>query len=273
MEWLWQPYNQSQQRWICAIAVVFFWIWPVAEPGWSWLVSFWVFALLLQNCLLKHFPEERSFLSKAGPAAMKMPVSAPASPRLLLSLWLCILRLHRSLGRMHKGEHSNYTVPFGCYLKFKVLIYFSVQFCSVTQGCPTLCDPMDCSTPGHPVHHQLLEFTQTQVHRVGDAIQPSHPLSSPSPPVYNLSQYQGLLQWVRYLHQVAKVLGVSASTSVLPMNTQDWSSLGWTGWISLQSKELSKVYSILSLFLCTVLESDLVSFFYKWLTSFPSTTC
>ena len=91
-----------------------------------------MFALLLQNCLLKHFPEERSFISNAGPAAMKMPVSASASPRPLLSLWLCILRLHRSLRRMHKGEHSNYTVPFGCYLKYKVLIYFSVQFsCSV----------------------------------------------------------------------------------------------------------------------------------------------
>ena len=153
-----------------------------------------MFALLLQNCLLKHFPEERSFLSKAGPTAMKMPVSAPASPRLLRSLRLCILRLHRSLGRMHKGEHSNYTVPFGCYLKFKALIYFSVQFSSVAQSCPTVCNPMNCSMPGLRVHHQLLEFTQTQVHRVGDAIQPSHPLSSLSPPAPNPSQHQSLFQ-------------------------------------------------------------------------------
>ena len=70
----------------------------------------------------------------------------------------------------------------------------SVQFSSVTQSCPTLCDPMNCSTPELPVHHQLPEFTQTHVHRVGDAIQPSHPLSSPSPPAPNPSQHQSLFQ-------------------------------------------------------------------------------
>ena len=75
---------------------------------------------------------------------------------------------------------------------------FSVQFSSVTQSCPTLCDPINCRTPGLPVHHQLLEFTQTQVHRVGDAIQPSHPLLSPSPPAPNPSQHQGLFQWVLF---------------------------------------------------------------------------
>ena len=78
------------------------------------------------------------------------------------------------------------------------------KFSSV-QSCPTLCNPMDCSMPGLPVHHQLLESTQTHVHWVGDAIQPSHPLSSPSP-AFNLSQYQGLFKWVCSLHQVAKVL-------------------------------------------------------------------
>ena len=82
----------------------------------------------------------------------------------------------------------------------------TVQFSSVTQSCPTLCDPMDCSTPGLLVHYQLLEFTQTQVHWVGDAIQPSHPLSTPFPPAFNLSQHQGLFKWVSSSHQVAKVL-------------------------------------------------------------------
>ena len=79
------------------------------------------------------------------------------------------------------------------------------QFSSVAQSCPTLCNPMDCSTPGLPVHHQLPEFTQTYVHGVGDAIQPSHPLLSPSPPAFNLSQHQGLLhesvlriRWPKY---------------------------------------------------------------------------
>ena len=80
------------------------------------------------------------------------------------------------------------------------------QFSSVTQSCPTLCNPMDCSTPGLPVYHQLLELAQTHVHWVSDAIQPSHPLSSPSPPAFNLSQHQGLFQWVSSLHQVAKIL-------------------------------------------------------------------
>ena len=80
----------------------------------------------------------------------------------------------------------------------------SVQFSSVSQLCPTLCDPVNRSMPGLPVHHQLPEFTQTHVHWVGDAIQPSHPLSSPSPPAPNPSQHQGLFQWVNSSHEVAK---------------------------------------------------------------------
>ena len=81
----------------------------------------------------------------------------------------------------------------------------SVQFSPVAQSLPTLCNPMNCSTPGLPVHHQHPEFTQTHVHWVGDAIQPSHPLSSPSP-APNPSQHQGLFQWVSSSHQVAKLL-------------------------------------------------------------------
>ena len=82
----------------------------------------------------------------------------------------------------------------------------SVQFSSVAQSCPTLCNPMNHSMPGLPVHHQLPEFTQTHVHRVSDAIQPSHPLSSPSPPAPNTSRHQSLFQWVNSSHEVAKVL-------------------------------------------------------------------
>ena len=88
----------------------------------------------------------------------------------------------------------------------RAAIQSSFQFSSVIQLCPTLCDPIDCSTPGLPVHHQLPEFIQTHVHWVGDAIEPSHPLSSPSHPTFNLSQHQGLFKWVSSLHQVAKVL-------------------------------------------------------------------
>ena len=81
-----------------------------------------------------------------------------------------------------------------------------IQFSSVAQSCPTLCDPMNHSLPDLPVHHQLPDFTETHVHQVGDAIQPSHPLSSPSPPAPNPSQHQSLSQWVNSSHEVAKVL-------------------------------------------------------------------
>ena len=91
-------------------------------------------------------------------------------------------------------------------LDFLKITFSSVQFSSVTQSYPTLCDPMKCSVPGIPVHHQLSESTQTHVHWVGDAIQPSHPLLSPSPPAPNPSQHRGLFQWVSSSHQVAKVL-------------------------------------------------------------------
>ena len=83
---------------------------------------------------------------------------------------------------------------------------YSIQFSSVIQACLTLCDPMDWSTPGLPVHHQLPEFTQTRVHWVSDAIQPSPPLSYPSTPAFNLSQHHGVFKWVSSSHQVAKVL-------------------------------------------------------------------
>ena len=97
----------------------------------------------------------------------------------------------------------------------------SDQIRSVTQSCLTLCDPMNLSTPGLPVHHQLPEFTQTHVHQVSDAIQPSHPLSSPSPPAPKPSQHQSLFQCVNSLHEVAKVLdGVSALASFLPKKSQ-----------------------------------------------------
>ena len=87
-------------------------------------------------------------------------------------------------------------------LKYGIIVQFSLA----TQSCPTLCDPIDCSTPGLPVRHQLPEFTQTHVHWVNDAIQPSPPLSSPSPPTFSFSQHQGLFQWVSSSHQVAKIL-------------------------------------------------------------------
>ena len=105
---------------------------------------------------------------------------------------------------------SFFFFPFGKYLGMRSLghmigvsLTHSVQF---SHSCPTLCDPMNPSTPGLPVHHQLLEFTQIHVHRVSDAVQPSHTLSSPSLPAPNPSQPQGLFQWANSSHEVAKVL-------------------------------------------------------------------
>ena len=118
---------------------------------------------------------------------------------------------------------------------------YHVQFSSVTQSFPTLCNPMNHSTPGLPVHHQLPEFTQTHVHRVSDDIQPSHPLSSPIlpliPPTIRVFSNESTLRmrWPKYW---------SFSLSISPSkNTQDWSPLGWIGWISLQSKGLATVFS------------------------------
>ena len=102
---------------------------------------------------------------------------------------------------------------------------------------------MNCSTPDFPVLHYLPEFAQTHIHWVSDAIQPSHPLSTPSPPALNLFQHQDLFQWMGSSHQVAKFIGVSASASVLPMNIQSWFPSGLTGLIFLLSKRFSRVFS------------------------------
>ena len=119
----------------------------------------------------------------------------------------------------------------------------SVHFSSVTQPCLTLCDPMNRSTPGLPIHHQLQEFTQTYVHWVGDAIQP---ISSSVVPFSSCPQSlpaSGSFPMSQLFTCGGQSIGVSASTSGLPTNTQDWSLLGWTGWIFLQSKGLWRVFS------------------------------
>ena len=148
-----------------------------------------------------------------------------------------------------------------------VLGQSSVQFSSVTQSYLTLCNPVIHSTPGLPVHHQLLEFTQTHAHWVCDAIQPSSsavpfsscPQSLPASGSFPMSQ---LFTWG------SQSPGVSASAWVLPMNTQDWSPLGWTGWISLQSKGLSRVFSNTTVqkhqFFGTQLSSQSNSHIHTW---------
>ena len=114
------------------------------------------------------------------------------------------------------------------YGRSLLVIYFTYQF--ITQSCLTLCDPMDCSTPGFPVHHQLPELAQTHVHQVCDAIKPSYFLSSPSP-AFNLSTIR-VFQMSQFSTSGGQSIGASASASVLPMNIQDWFPLGLTGWVS-----------------------------------------
>ena len=113
-------------------------------------------------------------------------------------------------------------------------LMFSVQFSSVTQSCPVLCDLKDCSTPGFPVHHQLPEFTQTHVHWIGDAIYPSRPLSPFSSCLQSFPASR-CFQMNQLFASGGQSIGVSVSTSVLPMNTQDWFPLAWIGWIYLLS--------------------------------------
>ena len=114
--------------------------------------------------------------------------------------WAQVYGFSKSQTRLSNWAHKYFT-------KWHYQLFFSsVQFSSVTQSCSTFCEPMNRSTPGLPVHHQLPEFTQTRAHRVSDAIQPSHLLSSPSPPSPNPSQHQGLSHWVNSSHEMAKVL-------------------------------------------------------------------
>ena len=124
----------------------------------------------------------------------------------------------------------------------------AVQFSWVTQSCPTLCNTMDCSMPSFPVHQQLPELEQTHVHWVADTIQPSHPLSAPSPPVFNLFQHQGLFQWVGSSHQVAEILNFSFTISLFNEYSElisfqiDWFDLAIQGTLkSLLQHHCSKV--------------------------------
>ena len=124
-------------------------------------------------------------------------------------------------------------------------VWQNICCCSIAKLCPTLRDPVDCSTPGFLVPHHLPEFAQVHVLWISNAIQPSHPLSPPSPHALSLSQHQGLLPVSWLFTSGSQSIGAWASTSatVLPMIIQDWFPLRWTGWISLLSKGLSRVFS------------------------------
>ena len=134
----------------------------------------------------------------------------------------CLGNLTEKSGRLQPPGLKSWTCTHCC-----------VQFSWVAQSYPTLCDPIDCNTPSFPVYHQLPELAQTHVYQVSDAIQPPHPLSSPSSPAL-VSQF---------FISGGQSIGVSASASVLATNSQEWFPLGWTGLISLQSRGISRVFS------------------------------
>ena len=161
-------------------------------------------------------------------------------------LWKCYTQYTSKFGKFssgHRTGESQFSFQSQRKAMTKNVQVSSVQFSSFTESYLTLCDPMNHSTPGLSVHHQLPESTQTYVHWISDAIQPSHPLLSPSLLAFNLSQNQGLFKWVSSLCQVDKVLQFQLQHQSFQWTTQDWSPLGWTGWISLQSKGLSRVFS------------------------------
>ena len=148
-----------------------------------------------------------------------------------------------------------------------------VQFSSVTQSCPTLCNPMNRSTPDFPVYHQLPEFTQARIHWVSDAIQPSHPLSSPSSPAPKSLPASESFPMSQLFTWGGQSPGVSVLASFLPKKSQDWSPLELTGWISLQSKGLSRVFSNTTVqkhqFFDAQLSSQSNSHIHTWLLEKP----
>ena len=192
------PRDRTQVSWT---AGRFFTSWTTRE---SWEDAWKIFYLAFKNktiCPLK-FPKDEERVSTVPHSLNEQsaePLSAfhfLISENWHLSVWRSLLVF------ITLCPHLNWTTVFRLNSEN---FSSSVQFSCVAQLCPTLCDPMDCSMPGFPVHHQLPELAQTHVHWVGDAIQPSSPLLSSSPPAFNLSQHHGFFQWVISSYQVAKV--------------------------------------------------------------------
>ena len=171
------------------------------------------------TCLYMTYPRltDDGQFTPLNPLHPFCPLSPPSTTSVVLHICECVC-----VWIPHKWDHTLFIFLWHFSLRvtpsrvihtvenrkssFFLMAEFRSEIRSVAQSCPTLWDPMNHSTPGLPVHHQLPKFTQTHVHRVSDAIQPSHPLSSPSPPVPNSSQHQSLFQWVSSSHEVAKVL-------------------------------------------------------------------
>ena len=145
------------------------------------------------------------------------------------------------------------------------------QFCSLAQSHPTLCDPIDYSTSGLPVQHQLLEYTKTHIHWVSDTVQPSHPLSSPSPPTFNLSHHQGLFQWVSSSHQVVKVLEFQLQHQSFQWTPRTDLRMDWLDLLAVQGtlKSLLQHHSSKDQFFDAQLSSQSNSHIHTWLLEKP----
>ena len=155
--------------------------------------------------------------------------------------WFCCAQCENFLAGWFLRSLLTFKILFANELFFKFVTQLYCCCCSVAKSCMTLFVPMDCNTPGFPVLHYLLKFAQTHVHWVSDAIQPSHPLLSPSPPALNLSWHQVLFQWCLFVSG-DRSIGVSASAPVLPIKFRVV-PLGLTDLISLQPKRFSRVIS------------------------------
>ena len=201
------PWTAARQA---SLSFTISWACSNSYPLSRWVVPF--------SCL-PSFPASGSFLMRQLFASCGQSIGASASASVLpmniqnwfpLGLTGLISLQSKELSRVFSNttvqKHQFFSIQPALQSNSHPYVTTGKTVSSVAQSCPTLCDPMNCSTPGLPVHHQLPEFTQTHVHRVSDAIQPSHPLSSPSPPAFNLSQHQGLFRWISSSYQVAKVL-------------------------------------------------------------------
>ena len=176
---------------------------PVAQQHVSWGLSGQSFSHW-SSFLSSHFLPKLCYFNPTRGAIKKMGPSALLKAQIHLRTNLP----GNWLSDIHSLINSSVSLLMFVYTSIHLFKYSvsTCQFSSVAQSCPTLCNPMDCSMPGFPAHHQFPELTQTHVHRASDAIQPSHPLSSPSLPAFSLTQHQGLFQWVSSSHQVARVL-------------------------------------------------------------------
>ena len=179
-------------------------------------------------------PWEKGMATQSSILAWRIPMDRGA-------LWATVHGVAKSRTQLSNYQTHTHTCTHTPTLLVAVKIS-TVQFSSVTQWCSTICEPVDCSMPGLPVHCQLLGVTQTHVRWVGDAIQPSHPII-PFPSCLQSFPASGSFLVSQFFESGGQSLGVLASASVLPMNIQDWFPLRWTGWISLQSKGLSRVFS------------------------------